>query len=575
MRRRRELFTPGRALQARMAAALLAAVLLTLPHAAASEAASTVTIEVAGAGTVTPTSPSGLPSCTSPLSTPTGGVGKSCGFSTEGAPFATFGRAVTLRADVPSGWAFDRWMTPGMASSPCVGAQTDATCLTTVGSCGPSCTFFDRSVRAAFVDVSPPGTVIDLGPSGTVVDVEGRASFTFHSADPTVVRFECALDSPSFALCASPYGLSRLSDGLHHFEVRAVDPSGLADSSPAGRDWDEETPPDTQITTGPAESALVADRRATLTLASTKPNSTFECALDGSTWTPCSTPTVLAGLSDGLHRFAARATDGRRNTDPTPASRTWTVDTSPPDTRIVTGPEDGLLTNSRSASFILESEPGARFECALDGSAFGACSALVALANLSLGGHAFAGRALDAAGNADPTPTGWTWSITADLDHDGFILPGDCDDNNATVHPGARDVPQDGLDQDCTGRDARLPALGSRVRISVAFLAAATRITNMTVENLPERTNIRVSCRDRRHSCPFDRRTMQSRRAKRRIALTRLFHNAALRQGTVVEVRLTKAATLGLVTRLRMRNGHVPSRTEHCLDPGNSRRVAC
>ena len=56
----RSVSTQSRA-AATMAAALLAAVLLTLPHAADSEAASTVTIEVAGAGAVTPTSPSGLP----------------------------------------------------------------------------------------------------------------------------------------------------------------------------------------------------------------------------------------------------------------------------------------------------------------------------------------------------------------------------------------------------------------------------------------------------------------------------------------------------------------------------------
>jgi hypothetical protein len=48
MMRRRDLFPPNRALRATMATALLAAVLLTLPHAANSEAASTVTIEVTG-----------------------------------------------------------------------------------------------------------------------------------------------------------------------------------------------------------------------------------------------------------------------------------------------------------------------------------------------------------------------------------------------------------------------------------------------------------------------------------------------------------------------------------------------
>ncbi len=41
----------------------------------------------------------------------------------------------------------------------------------------------------------------------------------------------------------------------------------------------------------------------------------------------------------------------------------------------------------------------------------------------------------------------------------GHRTPGepDCDDTDSTVHPGAFDVPSDGIDQDCDGMDAQLP----------------------------------------------------------------------------------------------------------------------
>jgi len=44
-----------------------------------------------------------------------------------------------------------------------------------------------------------------------------------------------------------------------------------------------------------------------------------------------------------------------------------------------------------------------------------------------------------------------------DADHDGVPLERDCNDHDASIHPGAVDVPDDGVDQDCSGLDEMAP----------------------------------------------------------------------------------------------------------------------
>jgi large repetitive protein len=53
------------------------------------------------------------------------------------------------------------------------------------------------------------------------------------------------------------------------------------------------------------------------------------CSLDGAPFAHCMYGGLsYTGLIDGTHTFAVYAIDGDGNADPTPATYTWTVDTS-------------------------------------------------------------------------------------------------------------------------------------------------------------------------------------------------------------------------------------------------------
>ena len=95
------------------------------------------------------------------------------------------------------------------------------------------------------------------------------------------------------------------------------------------------TPPDTTITSGP--SGATRDRNASFGFTSTEAGSSFGCSLDGSAFIACGSGASYAGLGDGSHTFQVRATDSAGNTDPSAATRAWSIDATPPTARAQTG----------------------------------------------------------------------------------------------------------------------------------------------------------------------------------------------------------------------------------------------
>jgi hypothetical protein len=88
------------------------------------------------------------------------------------------------------------------------------------------------------------------------------------------------------------------------------------------------------------------------------------------------------------------------------------TDTTPPETTITAGPSGAVSATSVSFSFS-SSERRSRFECRTDGAAWQACSSPASDTGLAVADHLFEVRAIDRAGNADPTPASRAWSTVA------------------------------------------------------------------------------------------------------------------------------------------------------------------
>jgi len=267
--------------------------------------------------------------------------------------------------------------------------------------------------EAYTIDKTGPVTTLTSTSKPTDPSNVATASFEFNS-DESTATFECQLDTGGWAACNSPHALSGLADGSHTFEVRAKDTLGNTDATPESYTWTVDTTgPVTTLTSTskPTNPSNVAT--ASFEFNSDESTATFECQLNTGGWAVCPSPQTLSSLADGSHTFEVRAKDTLGNTDATPESYTWTVDTTAPSTTLTSTSKPTNPSNVATASFEFSSDDStATFECKLDTGGWAVCTSQHTLSGLADGSHTFEVRAKDAAGNVDATPESYTWTIT-------------------------------------------------------------------------------------------------------------------------------------------------------------------
>jgi Divergent InlB B-repeat domain len=398
----------------RRTAALLLLTVASLASAPGVAHALGVRISIRGAGEVQETSifnlvgaQCGAEGFQSPPTTPTNVIGAQCvpGSPTGGYPPGSTIEYVAIPAP---GYEFRQWQGSGLGTAViCNQSSPPATSSTYSGS--STCRFVlddNLQTQAWFADDTDPAMAALSGPTGTV---SAPATFSFSAvADPTLKSFECRVPGwrDAWAACASGIEEDPPS-GSWQFEVRAVDFSN--NRSPVSS-WAwavDKQAPETSLTGGP--SGVTTSGDATFTFESTEPGD-FVCRLDGGAHGACVSGIAYADLPDGSHRFEVWARDTLGRFDPTPAERTWTVDTLAPETSILVAPPATTTATSATIQFG-SSEPAGAFRCQLDQGAPVPCSSPYVTSGLAVGAHILKVWASDGLGHEDATPAQAAWTV--------------------------------------------------------------------------------------------------------------------------------------------------------------------
>ncbi|MFZ4812834.1 MAG: hypothetical protein ACOYL9_15955, partial [Ilumatobacteraceae bacterium] len=268
-----------------------------------------------------------------------------------------------------------------------------------------------------------PDTTIVSRPSTTTgsyplpITRVDNGEFRFRSDDP-IASFECQIDSEPWAACSTPSTFSSVVYGDHTFRVRAVNDVGTADASPATFSWTYAGEPDTTIDSKP--DSFAHSFSADFDFSSTYPDATFQCKLDGGSFTACSSTKTYTGLALLGHSFQVRAVNQLGEVDLSPVSYSWSV-VDVPDTAISTAAPAPSFASSLSVAFSSPYSgpdgsypslyPGATFQCKLDDGDWAVCTSPRSLTGLKPGEHTFQVRSVNSVPEVDPSPASITWMV--------------------------------------------------------------------------------------------------------------------------------------------------------------------
>ncbi len=241
---------------------------------------------------------------------------------------------------------------------------------------------------------APPISFGLILPSTSSAINSTHMSFEVQTTEP--VKLRASLDGEPMGELVSPILLDDISEGPHTLVIDGEDLAGNAANTLTHAFTIDTTAPVLSLS-GLYKNIITSQNINTLSFFADE-DANFRCELDGSGFTVCQSPLNLSGLADGVHNFSVEVYDlaGNKGTTKT---LTWTVDSVAPNTTLT-----AVQTDNTSMTFTFSSsETQSTFSCALDNGPASSCTSPLSLASLPAGNHVLSVRAIDSAGNIDPT----------------------------------------------------------------------------------------------------------------------------------------------------------------------------
>ena len=161
-----------------------------------------------------------------------------------------------------------------------------------------------------------------------------------------------------------------------------------------------------------------------------------------------------------------------------------------------------------------------------------------------------------------------------DVDGDTFPRPFDCDDGNAAIRPTVPEIRGNAVDENCDRRAEPFSDLGAVVANQWVFGTRFSRLLKLVVHNAPGGARVSFRCSGR--SCPTRRtRRVTVRNVLTRVTLHRPFRGKRLRPGTKLTVTITAAQTIGRTYTYVVKRGEAPQTKVACRAPGARRSRSC
>ena len=312
-----------------------------------------------------------------------------------------------------NGYVFDSW-------TGCDSVDGRECAVTVADNVNPIARFRDAA-GPSLSDLSPAGgihsrfiplSVSASDNSGTVTKVEFQVRSTVVVTD-TVAPYSYNFYSP-------PFG-----SGPATITARAYDASGNNSSISTTITLDH-TDPTLSVTSGPDGQTFQGGTQSwTFSATDALSPLTLACSVvpagQATSYGPCSGGSAahsVSNLDDGSYVFLVEAKDAEGNFSR--LARTFSIDSTPPNTSITGGPGDGSTTSSTVTFGLAGAAPSDTFECRLYAAgttapAFAACSGSAShtASGLAGGGYIFEARATDAYGNVDASPVQRSFTVDA------------------------------------------------------------------------------------------------------------------------------------------------------------------
>jgi hypothetical protein len=157
-------------------------------------------------------------------------------------------------------------------------------------------------------------------------------------------------------------------------------------------------------------------------------------------------------------------------------------------------------------------------------------------------------------------------AVDLDRDHDGSPRPQDCDDTNPKIRPTTAEVIGNRVDENCDGRVEPFPPLTGSVLGSWTRIHGKTRNLILVARGFPSATVITLKCTGAK-SCPKTvRRTVNASRDP--VNLHLVLGKRTFAKRARIELSITRATRVGRVLRYRMGTPGLPDVEFLCRPPG-------